>query len=190
MRPINNEKGTVLVVALIIMGLLAIIGTAIMMTTSIELKVARNEKVSKTAFYNAENGRVIAAMAAEAAAWGIAYNNGDSFEGNNDIIIEDGNFIMEAFDIDPANPIDLVTDDPPDLSVMDDEDGVNYLAAEVDIDKLSTALLPGSSAEFAAGYEGAGGSAGVMTIMRMNSIGSEPTGASAWIEVQYMLIPR
>jgi hypothetical protein len=180
LRPINNEKGTVLVVALIIMGLLAIIGTAIMMTTSIELRIARHEREAKTAFYRAENGRVIAAMAAEAAAWGIDYNDGDPFEGNPNITIEDGGFIMEAF-YDP----DLVTGSP-DLRVQED----GSLSAEVDIDKLSTALLPGASAEFGAGYEGAGGAAGVMTMVRMDSIGTEPTGSSSRVEVEYMLIPR
>ncbi len=183
MKPINNEKGTVLVVALIIMGLLAIIGTAIMMTTSIELKIAQNERESKTAFYRAENGRVIAAMASEAAAWGIDFADGSNFEDVPDIKIMDGDFIMEAFDID--NTSDQVTGDP---DVRVDEDG--FLSAEIDVDKLSTQLLPGSSAEFAAGYEGAGASAGVMTILRMDSIGYEPTGARASIRVQYMLIPR
>lgn len=185
MKPINNEKGTVLVVALIIMGLLAIIGTAIMMTTSIELKIAQNERESKTAFYRAENGRVIAAMASEAAAWGIDFADGSNFEDVPDIKIMDGDFIMEAFDTDPDDPIDLVTGDP---DVRVEEDG--FLSAEIDVDKLSTQLLPGSSAEFAAGYEGAGASAGVMTILRMDSIGYEPTGARASIRVQYMLIPR
>jgi hypothetical protein len=184
-KPINNEKGTVLVVALIIMGLLAIIGTAVMMTTSIELKIARNERVSKTAFYRAENGRVIGAMASEAAAWGIDYADGANFEDNEDIKIMDGDFIMEAFDLDPNDPIDEVAVAP---DVRVEEDG--HLSAELDIDKLSTGLLPGSSAEFAAGYEGAGASSGVMTIISVDSIGEEPTGARAHIKVQYMLIPR
>ena len=79
MKLINNEKGAVLVVALIIMGVLAVIGTSIIITSSIELNIAQNDKVAKTAFYRAENGRVIAAMAAEAAAWGIDYADGDEF---------------------------------------------------------------------------------------------------------------
>jgi Tfp pilus assembly protein PilX len=77
LRPINNEKGAVLVVALIIMGVLTVIGTAVIIMSSIELNIAQNDKVAKTAFYRAENGRVIAAMAAEAAAWGIDYEDGD-----------------------------------------------------------------------------------------------------------------
>lgn len=183
MRPMNNEKGTVLVVALIIMGLLAVIGTAIMMTTSIELRIARNERASKGAFYRAENGRIIGAMASEAAAWGIDYVDGSNFEDVPDITIMDGDFIMEDFDLD--NTVDQVNVDP-DVRVR--EDGV--LASDVDVDKLSVGSLPGSSAEFAAGYEGAGASSGVMTIIAVDSIGTEPTGASAHIKVQYMLIPR
>jgi hypothetical protein len=180
LKLINNEKGTVLVVALIIMGLLAVIGTAIMMTTSIELKIAQHEKVAKTAFYRAENGRVIASMASEAAAWGIDYNDNDEFEPPSDIFILDGDFIMEAFgDTDDVSA-------SPDVRVQE-EDG--FVFADVDVDKLSTALLPGASAEFGAGYEGAGTSSGVMTRLRMESIGSE-SGASALVEVEYMLIPR
>ena len=185
MKPINNEKGAVLVVALIIMGLLAVIGTAIMMTTSIELRIARNERTAKTAFYRAENGRVIAAMASEAAAWGIDYNDGDVFEGNADITIADGDFIMEAID-DQANPTDGVGADPHDWDLQ----MTGSLSANVDVDRISTSLLPGASAEFASGYEGAGVSAGVMTRLLMESIGSEPSGASARVEVEYMLIPR
>lgn len=180
MRPINNEKGTVLVVALIIMGLLAIMGTAIMMTTSIELRVARNDRASKTAFYRAENGRIMGAMASEAAAWGIDYVDGSNFEDVPDITIMDGDFIMEDF-----NDGDDVAA-APDVRVREN----GSLAADVDVDKLSVGSLPGSSAEFAAGYEGAGASSGVMTIIAVDSIGTEPTGASARVKVQYMLIPR
>jgi hypothetical protein len=187
MRPINNEKGTVLVVALIIMGLLAVIGTAIMMTTSIELRIARNDRASKTAFYRAENGRIMGAMASEAAAWGINYANDDNFEDNPNIKIMDGNFIMEDFDTDPDDPVDVVAVGlGPDVQIRAD----GSLSADVDVDKLSVGSLPGSSAEFAAGYEGAGASSGVMTLIAVDSIGTEPTGASAHVKVQYMLIPR
>jgi hypothetical protein len=63
-------------------------------------------------------------------------------------------------------------------------------SADVDVDKLSVSSLPGASAEFAAGYEGAGASSGVMTIINVNSIGRGDIGASAHIRVRYMLIPR
>jgi hypothetical protein len=175
---INNEKGAVLVVALIIMGVLAVIGTAIIITSSIELNIAQNDKVAKTAFYRAENGRVIAAMAAEAAAWGIDYADGDEFEvTGSDIFIMDGDFIMEPFnDPDPG----------PDVTVR--EDGA--LSADLDIDKTETSLLPGGSAEFGSGYEGAGAAGGMQTKILVDSIGREPSGATTRIKIHYMLIPR
>jgi hypothetical protein len=111
--------------------------------------------------------------------------DGAAFEGNTNITIEDGGFIMEDFDVD--NTLDQVTN-PGEADVEVMEDG--HLSAEVDVDKLSVGSLPGSSAEFAAGYEGAGASSGVMTIIRVDSIGTESTGAKAHIKVQYMLIPR
>ena len=178
MKLINNEKGAVLVVALIIMGVLAVIGTSIIITSSIELNIAQNDKVAKTAFYRAENGRVIAAMVAEAAAWGIDYADGDEFEvTGSDIFIMDGDFIMEPFnDPDPG----------PDVKVW--EDGA--LSADLDIDKTETSLLPGGSAEFGSGYEGAGAAGGMQTKILVDSIGREPSGATARVRVHYMLIPR
>ncbi|MBW2174154.1 MAG: pilus assembly PilX N-terminal domain-containing protein [Deltaproteobacteria bacterium] len=186
MRPINNEKGAVLVVALIIMGVLAVIGTAIIITSSIELNIAQNEKVAKTAFNRAENGRVLAAMVSEAAAWGIDYSDGDEFEvAGSDVFVLDGDFIMEPFDLDPGAPVDLVEVSP---DVRVDEQGA--LSANLDIDKQSTSLLPGASAEFGSGYEGAGAAGGMATTIMVTSIGSEPSGATARVEVFYLLIPK
>ena len=94
---IHEEKGIVLVTSLIIMGLLMVIGTSIVMTSSIELDIARNQKVAKTAFYRAENGRVIAARAIQAADGGTAWSDGDNFESNADITVSDGDFFSEGF---------------------------------------------------------------------------------------------
>jgi len=185
LKLINNEKGAVLVVALIIMGVLAVIGTAIIITSSIELNIAQNDKVAKTAFYRAENGRVIAAMVAEAAAWGIDYADGDEFEvTGSDIFILDGDFIMEAF-----NDADDVSVSP-DVRVLELVGSTHEQSADLDIDKTETSLLPGGSAEFGSGYEGAGAAGGMQTKILVTSIGSEPSGAIARIMVHYMLIPR
>ena len=89
----------------------------------------------------------------------------------------DGDFIMEPFnDPDPG----------PDVTVR--EDGA--LSADLDIDKTETSLLPGGSAEFGSGYEGAGAAGGMQTKILVDSIGREPSGATARVRVHYMLIPR
>ena len=180
MKPIRNEKGAVLVVAIIIIGLLTVLGTVTTMTTSIELNIARNEKVAKTAFYRAENSRVIAASAVQSAAWGTDYNDGDNFEGNAEITIADGDFIMEGIgDSDTASV-------SPDMEITES----GSLSAIVDVDKLSTEPLPGSSAEFGSGYEGTGKSGAIQSIYLIDSIGSGPGSARAQLLVEYRLVPQ
>ena len=178
MKAIRNEKGAVLVVAIIMIGLLAVIGTVTTVTTSIELNIARNEKVAKTAFYRAENGRVIAATAVQTAAWGTDYNDGDNFEGNAEITIEDGDFIMEGIG------------DSDTTSTSPDIEMTGSLSAIVDVDKVSTEPLPGGSAEFGSGYEGTGKSGAVQSIYLIDSIGSGPGSARARLLVEYRLIPQ
>lgn len=167
-----------LVVALIIVGLLAVIGTAVTMTTSIELKIARNEKVAQTAFHRAEGGRILAGRVLRSLVGGTAYNDGDSFEGNADIAVMDGDFEMEEIgDPDTAS-------DSPDVQMT------GSLLANVNVDKLDVSPLPGSSAEFASGYEGVGKAGAVQIMYHIDSIGSTSSGAVSEVEVEYRIIPQ
>lgn len=180
MNHLKDEKGTILVVAMIILGLLIVIGTSITMNSSLELNIARNDKVHKTAFYRAENGRVIAARAIRFADGGTSWSDGASFDGNASISISDGDFFTEGFDV--SNTVDTVTASP-DLQMTGD------FQADVDVDKTEVAPMPGASAEFGAGYEGTGHEGMVQAIYRLDSIGEEPTGATSRVVLEYRLLP-
>jgi hypothetical protein len=52
----KNEKGAVLVTGLLILLVLTILSMAAMMSTAVELKIARNDRSSKQVFYLAEAG--------------------------------------------------------------------------------------------------------------------------------------
>ena len=54
--PLKNETGAVLVLSIMILALMTCLGIAALNTTSIEYKMAGNEKVYKQAFYNADTG--------------------------------------------------------------------------------------------------------------------------------------
>ena len=58
----NNEKGSVLAVSLMILLLLTIIGIAAVKTTTVELQIAGNEVAYKKAFYESDSG----------VYWGVA----------------------------------------------------------------------------------------------------------------------
>lgn len=180
MKPVNNEKGAVLVVALVIVGLLMVIGTSITMTSSIELNIARNEKVAKTAFYRAENARVMAGMALRSADAGDIWTDGDNFRGNSDITMADGDFYIEGFDV--SNTVDDVSSSP-------DMQMTGMLLADVDIDKIEVGPAPGASAEFGSGYEGTGHEGMVQAIYQIDSVGQESSGAVAQVRLEYRILP-
>jgi PilX N-terminal len=51
---LNNETGSLMVIAVVLLMLLTIIGLAITTTTSIELQIAGNDRIHKTTFYAAD----------------------------------------------------------------------------------------------------------------------------------------
>ncbi len=56
LKPYNNERGSVLVTSLLFMAILAIMGTAAYLSSSNDLKISKNYKIAKEAFYAAEAG--------------------------------------------------------------------------------------------------------------------------------------
>ena len=58
---LNNEKGSLLVIAIIILMLLTLIGISITTTASVEIQIAANDRLHKTAFYAADGGTDIGA---------------------------------------------------------------------------------------------------------------------------------
>lgn len=177
---IRNEKGAVLVTALIILALLMVLGTSITMTSSVEMNIAKNEKVAQTAFYRSENARVVAVEVIQAASAGATWSDGDNFQSHSDIVISDGDFFEEGFDT--ANTVDTVSASP-DLQLS------NSLQADVDIDKTQVSPMPGASAEYGSGYEGVGHESMVQAIYRIDSIGEGSSGAQARVQLEYRLLP-
>ena len=56
---VTNERGSLLVIALIVLMMLTLIGIAITTTASLELQIAGNDRLHKTAFYKADGGTEI-----------------------------------------------------------------------------------------------------------------------------------
>jgi hypothetical protein len=57
---LNNETGSLMVIAVVLLMLLTIMGLAITTTTSIELQIAANDRIHKTTFYAADGGTEVA----------------------------------------------------------------------------------------------------------------------------------
>ena len=55
-RMVGNDRGVVLIFALVLMLVLTIIGSSATMTSQVDLKISGNTKVSRTSFYVADGG--------------------------------------------------------------------------------------------------------------------------------------
>lgn len=55
-RPVNNDEGFVLVIALVMMLVLSVLGIAALNTTSLELQISGNDRQEKQIFYGTESG--------------------------------------------------------------------------------------------------------------------------------------
>lgn len=77
---IKNEEGSVLVVALLVLVAMTVIGIAAISTSSLDTRIAGNEKFHKIAFYAAEGARDF--VEANTGLWGSAnttLNSGITF---------------------------------------------------------------------------------------------------------------
>jgi hypothetical protein len=182
---ISGEGGAVLSFVLMILVILAVLGTAAIMTSTTEVEIAGNEKQAQMAFYGADGGADIAPRVIrdtldlyaspsygsgvtvatgfldETLAFGTGYDDGstDSPLSNADILI----------------PTFTAT-----------------LWVGIDVDRNPGALvLPGGGAEFAAGYEGIGGAAaagGIAILYMIDSISQGPRSSTANVETRYLYV--
>jgi len=170
---LRDERGAVLAIALLIMLALALIGAAAMITSTMELDIARNERLAKESFYMADGGTTLSPILIEEAIEARAL---PAMGG----VTIDPDFLNELLGYPTA------TDTPnssPDITTE-----VNGKDINVDVDRIATQILAGGAAEFAAGYEGIGGggaSGGIAIFYRVDSQGSSAGTSRALIETYY-----
>lgn len=176
----TNEQGFVLILALFMLVICTMIGIAAMSTSTTELDIAGNERVHKETFYQAEAGSAAAVEALLSKDACGTWSNGEKFVDlglNGYIQINDGSFLREVEDVNPAcgnmwqkdcQQVDTV-ETAPDISIRIN----NQFNADVDVDKVAVRHIAGSGAEFASGAGGAGVSAHKV-IYNMDCIGTLP----------------
>lgn len=173
-RRLQQEEGSILVVALLIMVLLTLMGVWGTMTTETEIRMARNESFYKVAFFNADSGVYTAPKLISATVDGGS-GDPDLTGTGMSYVGADGTFFREVMGYDTAD-----TDNDVTFSLGNHTVGV-------DVERLGQQILAGSEAEFAAGAEGigAGSTGGVGILYQMNSTGSGPANSSTTVSAVY-----
>jgi hypothetical protein len=167
----NNEEGSVLVVALLLLVLLTIMGISATTTSNIEIQIAGNERFHKIALYHADSGVYTTPKLISACI----DNNAEQTVASGSYTPSDGTFYREVMGFDTHDP---ATD-------------VQFILAgfrvDVDVNRTGQESLAGGSAEFASGAEGigAGSAGGVAILYEMNSLGTGPGASRSTVRAVY-----
>lgn len=176
-KTVENERGMVLVIALLLMLVASVIGIFGVNTGVMETRIAGNERLSNLVFYIAEGGTDIGPVVI------------------NDVI---ANYCIPGYGsemtIDPNLMSEILgaADNDPDTAALSPDmriDLGDQKRMDIDVDRLYAKVLQGGGAEFLSGYDGigSGGSAGGSTgiFYRIDSLGSGPLNSRANVETAY-----
>jgi Tfp pilus assembly protein PilX len=161
----KDERGVVLVFALVLMLVLTIMGAAMSMTSQVDLTVSSNTKVIREAFYIAEGGielspKVLARIIAERSL-------PDTTTETPLITYDTVNLLAKVMGyIQTDDP----TNNPPDVVMNHGLGGV----VTVNFARVRTIYLSGGGVEFATGSEGVGvsGAASAAVLYDFDSTGT------------------
>lgn len=152
----NAEKGSVMVLALILLALLTLLGIAVTMTSSIEVQIAGNEDRNKKALYEADGGTEVGfEMLEQNIACPTGFNTFNESTGYLDIT-SDVRVFTKGFWLQQTEPTgDYPTDYTRDIRIYNTDTGPHTNLSIYGSTKLAT----GSAIQMVAGYEGKGKSA-------------------------------
>ncbi len=161
--PLNNQRGSALVVALLMLVVLTLIGISATTTTTFELQIAGNDKLYKQAFYAAdgatEMGGELIEQNIEDRDWDFGEDGVSAVSPSNplargNVRLESPNPYMNREPMDGI-PSDINRDAVYPRTVINSDPHTNIKAVG------NTTLSTGSAVQLIAGYEGKGkGAAG------------------------------
>ena len=203
-RTLSSQDGMVLLSTLLILTAVSLVAVGMSGDTTTALQVAGNRRITQQHFHLADGGADLGVQVVLDYLYPDAVDPETDFPVYDDSIsLIDGNLTMTHFRTDPQilsdikgypgndneNDMDLENMSlyPPDISFdLIAGTGIPYGNATVyvDVDRLKSKYLVGSSIEFAAGYEGVGKGAGAGSVAVFYGITSRAAATVASGESQ------
>jgi len=179
---LQNEEGSVIVMALIILVVLTIVGISATNTSTIELQIASNDHFYKIAFYNADSGiygtpKLISNAINNSSEPVVGANPGSIAQGI-DYLPDDGTYEADTF------YRQIVGYDAYDGGAND----ITFtpsISVEVDVQRLWQQSIAGGGAEFGSGAAGIGTAGSVAIFYGMGADGSGPRNSVSNLMAQY-----
>ncbi len=158
----NNENGSALIFAILILAVLTIIGISSMTTSTIEIKIASNDKVYKQTFYEADGGTEVGRELLEQnIACAIGFPIDDYYIGAASPFLKVSKKDFYLNTNEPTGDYPSATDWDFYYPDTDNTDGgEDFSVPHTKVKAFgNTELSTGSAIQMAAGYEGKGKSA-------------------------------
>ncbi|MCF8035353.1 MAG: hypothetical protein K9K62_00635 [Desulfobacteraceae bacterium] len=181
---INNQDGSMILVAMMLLLILTIIGITSTSTTVVENRIAVNDQLHKIAFSNADSGlyatpKLIRAVLREGDPLSsselndqITYlSDGGSADG------KDGNYFYKH----------LMGYDTYDGGENDIKYELSGNPVKVDVERISAEHVAGGGVEFASGAEGIGAGGGLVNY-GLFSVGGSPRESKAKVYARYRYV--
>ena len=176
-RMIGNDRGVVLIFALVLMLVLTIIGSSATMTSQIDLKISGNTKVIRTSFYVADGGIMLSPKVISRIITDrdlptplqtplITYDDYARVGEDPLLLKKIMGFTMDS---------DYQDEDLNAADISMDQGTLGNMS--VDLTRVATRYLSGGGVEFASGTEGVGvsGTASAAIIYKLESTGTVGT---------------
>ena len=179
-RLIGNERGVVLVFALVLMMVLTVIGSSATMTSQVDLKISGNTKVIRTSFYVADGGIQMAPKVISR----IITDRALPAPSDTPLLTYDVANLFEKI-------MGFIKDDDPGTDTTDIAMNQGTLGTiAVDVSRGDVRYLSGGGVEFAAGTEGVGVSGAataaiVYNLASRGTVGTSPKTTDSDIIAQY-----
>ena len=172
----SRERGSVLVVALLILVILTIIGISVAGTAQIGIQIAGNGKFHKIAFYHAESGIYLTPKLVR-----------DCLETGAQPTLSTITYLDTGTNVFYREILGFNAHD----SAKDIRYTLGGNKVEVDVERTKTEPLPGGGAEFGSGAEGIGVGAvgGVAIYYTLDALGEGPSSSRSNVEAVYRMIP-
>lgn len=161
----SKNKGSVTLVALLVLVALTILGVGATITSGIEIQIAGNQKYHLIAFENADSGVYVTPKLISTCI----DNNDEQTFSDVTYLGSGGSFFRELMGFDSYD------------SSRDVRFVVTGYDVDVDVNRLGVQYITGSGIEFGSGSEGigVGSPGGVAILYDMDSLGSGPSSSKA-----------
>lgn len=190
-RMVGNDRGVVLIFALMLMLVLTIIGSSATLTSQIDLKLSGNTKVIRTSFYVADGGimlspKVISRIITDRELPTPEQTPLITYDAWEKVVGEDPVLLKKIMGFPMDSDYQNADENTADITV--DQGTLGSMA--VDFTRMGTRYLSGGGVEFAAGTEGVGvgGAASAAILYHLASrgtVGTAPKTTTSEIVARY-----